>query len=89
MVYLYQRERKRYQTMKYEGKTVREFIEELEVLAKKYGDDMPVCLYDDYTADEGYDYKLGELYLIPEPNAYAPDEDEVEEGAPAKCILIR
>ena len=69
--------------------TLRDFINKLEQLAKEHGDNIPVCTYDEYTANEGWEYKEGDLYL----EAYACykefDEDDVAEGVPAKLILIR
>lgn len=72
-----------------ERKTIKEFIDELQVLAKEYGEDIPVCVYDEYTANEGWDYTEGDLYGKATAEMYEPFEEDVEDGAPAKCILIR
>jgi hypothetical protein len=42
--------------------TIRKMIERLEELAQQYGDDMRVCVYDDYTANEGWDFEEEDLY---------------------------
>lgn len=43
--------------------TIREMIERLEAMAQEHGDDMRVCIYDEYTANEGWGYKEEDLYL--------------------------
>lgn len=43
--------------------TIREMINELEAMAQEHGDDMRVCIYDDYAANEGWDLEEEDLYL--------------------------
>lgn len=69
-------------------KTVKELITDLQKLAEQYGDDMPVCVYDDYTANEGYNFTEGDLYMPAKADIYEPEEYEVADGAPEKCIMI-
>ena len=47
------------------GITIREMIEKLEEMAKVHGDDKPVCTYDAYLANEGWDYEQKDLYMKP------------------------
>jgi hypothetical protein len=42
--------------------TIRKMIERLEELAQQYGDDMRVCVYDDYAANEGWGLEEEDLY---------------------------
>jgi len=42
--------------------TISEMIKKLEALKAKYGD-LRVTVYDDYTANEGWDYKNEDLWL--------------------------
>lgn len=68
--------------------TLRAFINELEQIAKEYGDNIPVCVYDDYTANEGWNHKEGDYYLRADVTYMEADEDEIEEGVPEKYVLI-
>lgn len=43
--------------------TIREMIQALEALAQEHGDDMRVCVYDEYTANEGWGHNAEDLYL--------------------------
>lgn len=43
--------------------TIREMIQALEALAQEHGDDMRVCVYDDYRAAEGWDFEPEDLCL--------------------------
>ena len=47
------------------GITIREMIEKLEEMAKVHGDDKPVCTYDNYLENEGWDYEQKDLYMKP------------------------
>lgn len=43
--------------------TIREMIAKLEELAAQHGDDIKVVMYDEYTAEEGWDYKEEDLWV--------------------------
>lgn len=47
--------------------TIREMINNLEALAKTYGDNTPCTIYDEYTAAEGWGYEEKDLYIPAEP----------------------
>jgi len=70
-------------------KTVKELIADLQKLAEQYGDDIPVCVYDETAADDwGWNGKYGDLYLTAKAEIYEPEKYEVADGAPSKCIMI-
>lgn len=47
--------------------TIREMITALEALAAQHGDDTRCTVYDDYTANEGWDFEEEDLYLDADP----------------------
>jgi hypothetical protein len=47
--------------------TIRELITTLEGLAETHGEETLVAVYDDYTANEGWDYEEEDLYCTPRP----------------------
>ena len=66
--------------------TISEMIKALETLKAEHGD-IRVTVYDDYKANEGWDYKNEELWTSAEPvlDEVRDDDDEVIE----KVVLIR
>ena len=75
--------------MKNNIKTLADLISELKALADEYGADTPVFLYDDYLANEGWDYTLRDLYLAPRAVYAKAEEEEKEDGVPENFILIK
>lgn len=65
---------------------VSEMIKKLEELKEQYGD-IRVTVYDDYKAEEGWDYKNEELWLDAEPiiDDVIDDNDNIVE----QVITIR
>ena len=52
--------------------TIREMITALEGFAAQYGDDTRCTVYDEYTAEEGWDFEEEDLYIDASP-IYAKD----------------
>ena len=69
-------------------KTLANLIAELNALAKKYGDNIPVFVYDEYLANEGWDYETIDLYQAPRAQYVDADEEDIKEGVPKNYIQI-
>lgn len=66
--------------------TITEMIKKLEALKKEHGD-LRVTVYDEYTANEGWDYKYEDLWITADAvidTVEDDDENEIE-----KVILIK
>lgn len=61
--------------------TITELINKLEQLKAQEGD-IRVCVYDEYTANEGWDFEEEDLYQSPTPHI------EYVEGADEKVIIL-
>lgn len=57
--------------------TLKEMIAKLQKLAKEYGENTEVYIYDEYTANEGWDYEEQDL-ICPAGAWYNEKEGKVE-----------
>lgn len=68
--------------------TIREFINNLEVLAQECGDETEITVFDSYADSEGWNSTASDVYNTPFAQHIKTDEDDFEDGSSFEGIVI-